>query len=203
MHMCSLWFCDSVEVLMKCFTRDIHWGAATQCVIPDLGNGFTDIISLTWHWMCNLWVSNGSEISWPCIISSATEIERFFFFIAGKMQSLIYGTHKHGGDLSCYSVTLQVLLLKLSYIYIICWPFLDFQMIPCIQKPHAEAHLTWGAPKSFSGIYDMARNVKVLDVIHESPNSSFQIKRCGHLLCATSESLMSWRSFCFVILCWQ
>lgn len=53
----------------------------TQRVAPDLGNGFTEIISPTWHWMCNLSVSNGSEISWPCIISAAAEIGGMLFFL--------------------------------------------------------------------------------------------------------------------------
>lgn len=75
----SLWF--TWKVLMKCFTRGIHWGAATQCVILDLGNGFTEIISLTWHWMCNLWVS---EVRFHGLaLSVLQKLNTAFFLLQG------------------------------------------------------------------------------------------------------------------------
>lgn len=100
MHLgiCIPVLCNSImfgwRVLMKCFTRGIHWGAATQRVIPDLGNGFTEILSLTWHWMCNLRVWNGSEISWLCIIGAAAEIELGFFFFLLLLQGRLNSWYK-------------------------------------------------------------------------------------------------------------
>lgn len=84
--------------------------------------------------MCNLWVSNGSEISWPCIISAAAEIEHCFFFIIiipGKMKLLISGTHKQGGRLDVlfytkYSVAGRTVL----YLFVLLSAFRA-----CVQKP--------------------------------------------------------------------
>lgn len=48
-------------------------GCTTHHVITELENGFAGIISLTWYSMCNLAMSNGGEISWPCIIGATAE----------------------------------------------------------------------------------------------------------------------------------
>lgn len=97
-------------------------GAATQSVIPDLGNGFTEIMSLTWRWMCNLWVSNGSEISWPCIISAAAEIEHCFFLLLLLFQgrwNCWYPVHTNKEEsLMCCFILSTVLLGGLFYIYL-------------------------------------------------------------------------------------
>lgn len=128
----GLWFTS--KVLMECFSRGIHWGVATQCVILDLGNGFTEIISLTWHWMCNLWVSNRSEISWPCIINAA-EIEHGFFLLQRRWHSwyTVRMRQYECGEGSTYYWLLSTVLLPMPILfYIVWWPSLDFYSIPYV-----------------------------------------------------------------------
>lgn len=88
LHICIPVLCSSITLLLWDSVEGTHWGAATQCVIQDLRNGFTEITSLTWRWMCNPRVSNRSEISWPCIISVTAEM--FFYCWEDEIADIWY-----------------------------------------------------------------------------------------------------------------
>lgn len=113
-----LWF--SWSVLMKCFTRGIHWGAAHTTCRPRLGkwiyrNHFSDMTlnvqseRVKWKW-------DFMALHYQCCSRNWRNVVFFvFFFIAGKIKLLIYGTHKHRQGFTCHWIPRTLLLLW--------WPF--------------------------------------------------------------------------------